>query len=177
MPAVWILDVSCLDSRICVYYRSWNLGIQPSPCTDCRCSGNEAKAVPNVSIMDLHTDCSVPDPCSQVVGLHTCCEHASMRTGKHLIQNHRLHKNVTVETECAFRTPKAARSAAPPEAKRARSARFAPPSRLKLPRFARPVKQKQGTNDLKPQCSDLRNILLTGFVSSEATAHFSLVFQ
>ena len=43
-----------------------------------------------------------------------------MRKGKHLIQSHRLHKNVTVETECAFRTPKAARSAAaPPEAKRA----------------------------------------------------------
>ena len=90
-----------------------------------------------------------------------------MRKGKHFIQSHRLHKNVTVETECAFRTPKAARIAAPPEAKRARSARFAPPPRLKLPRFARPVKQKQRTNDLKPQCSDLRNILLTGFVGAK----------
>ena len=42
-----------------------------------------------------------------------------MKRGKYFIQSHRLHKNVTVETECAFRTPKAARSAAPPEAKRA----------------------------------------------------------
>ena len=95
------------------------------------------------------------------------CEHASTSKGKHFMQSHRLHKNVTVETECAFRTPKAALRAAPPEAKRARSARFAPPPRLKLPRFARPVKQKQGTNDLKPQCSDLRNILLTGFVGAK----------
>ena len=70
--------------------------------------------------------------------LHTCCEHASMRKGKHFIQSHRLHKNVTVETECAFRTPKAARRAARPK----RSARFAPPSRLKLPRFARPLQAK-----------------------------------
>ena len=49
-----------------------------------------------------------------------------MRKGKHFIQSHRLHKNVTVETECAFRTPKAARSAAPPEAKRALRAAAAP---------------------------------------------------
>ena len=60
----------------------------------------------------------------------------------HFIQSHRRHKNVTVETECAFRTPKAARSAAPSEAKSALCARFAPPPRLKLPRFARPVMQK-----------------------------------
>ena len=59
----------------------------------------------------------------------------------------------------------------------AKRARFAPPPRLKLPRFARPVKQKQGTNDLKPQCSDLRNILLTVFVGAKLGRTFFPVFQ
>ena len=69
------------------------------------------------------------------------CEHASMRKGKHFIQSHRLHKNVTVETECAFRTPKAARSAAPPEAKRARSA--AAPIEVAALRAAGQAKNKE----------------------------------
>ena len=76
--------------------------------------------------------------------LHTCCEHANMRKGKHFIQSHRLHKNVTVETECAFRTPKAARKRRPArsEARAKRALRAAVPIEVAALRAAGQAKAR-----------------------------------
>ena len=60
MSAVWILESASITV-------SGILASSPVPAQTAVVQGMRLRAVPSVSIMDLHTDCSVPDPCSQVV--------------------------------------------------------------------------------------------------------------
>ena len=70
VPATWILDVSCLDSRIYVYCVRGMLASIPAPAQTAVVQGMRPRAVPSVSIMDLWARPTVGfliDPCSQVV--------------------------------------------------------------------------------------------------------------